>query len=235
MKFSMRVVFSLTALYLALSALAFAGDDAHLYIVHGIPGRDVSASLDPTLPVDVLLNDDVCTERGIAFGAVVGPLTLPPGQYNLKISPANPFVPCSNSPLVDSNVTLKAGQNLSAVAALDDKGQPTVFTFENNLASVAEGRARIILTNAADAPVLQVILEVVGSNQKYTYNVSPGKTIVATLPADPYTIQVESNGTILIPFQPLTLPSVSAILIYTTGLASNGSLTLVTKTVKDVI
>ena len=235
MKFGMRVVCSLAALYLALSTLAFAGDDAHLYIVHGIPGRDVSASLDPTLPVDVLLNDDVCSERGITFGAVVGPLTLPPGQYDVKISPANPFVPCSNSALVESDVALKAGENVSAVAALDAKGQPAILTFGNNFSSVTEGDARIILSNAADAPVLQVILEVVGSNQKFTYNVNPGKTVVAVLPANPYTIEVESNGSVLIPLQPLTLPSLSATLVYATGTASNGSLTLVTKTVKDVI
>jgi len=235
MKIHMRVVLSLFALYLSVGTLAFAADDAYLYIVHGIPGRDISASLDPSFPIDILLNDDVCVERGTTFGVVVGPLTLPAGQSDIKISPANSFVPCSNSPLVETNVALKAGDDVSAIAALDDKGHPTILTFVNDFKSVAENNARIALTNAADAPELQIILELVGGRQKYTYNVNPGKTVVATLPSDPYNIEVESNGTVLVPLQPLTLPSLSTTLVYAVGTASNGSVTLVTKTVKDVL
>ena len=235
MKVRTRVVSSLAVLCLALSPLTFAADDAYLYIVHGIPGRDIASSLDPTLPVDVLLNDDLCIERGTTFGVAVGPLALAAGQYDLKISAANLFVPCSNSPIVETNVSLKAGENVTAAAALDEKGRPTVLTFVNDFSKVAESKARIVLTNAADAPVLQVILQVINSDQKYTYNVNPGKKVVATVPADAYTIEVEANGTVLIPAQPLTLPSVSATLVYAVGRAGNGSLALVIRMVRDVI
>jgi len=235
MKVCTRVVLSLTVVCLALSTLTFAADDAYLFIVHGIPGRDVAASLDPTLPVDVLLNDDVCAERGITFGTTVGPLALPPGQYDLKISPANVFVPCGNEPLAETNVAAEAGRNVTAIAALDGNGKPTVLTFANDFTSVAENQSRIVLSNTADAPEVQITLQVVNGNEKYTYNVSRGKKVVATLPANAYTIQVAANGTVAIPAEPLTLPSVSATLIYTVGRSSNGSLQLVTKTVKDVL
>jgi hypothetical protein len=228
-------VSSLIVLCLALSTLMFAAEDAHLYIVHGIPGRDVGASVDPSLPVDVLLNDDVCVERGTTFGIVSGPLSVPAGQYDLKISPANSLLPCSNPALIDSSVAVKSGESVSAIAALDEKGHPTVLTFVNNFAPVAEGKARIILTNAGDAPVLQVTLQSITSKQKFTYTVNPGGKTVATLPADNYDIEVESNGTVLVPLQPLTLPSLSATLVYAVGSASNGALGLVTKTVKNVL
>jgi len=235
MKIRIGVVLSLMVVCLAFSSLMFAADDAYLYIVHGLPGRDVSASLDPALPVDILLNNDLCIERGTTFGLVVGPLALPSGQYNLKMGPANPFVPCSESPIVDTDVSLKAGQDVTAIAALDEKGQPTVLNFVNDLASVAEGQARVTLTNAGDAPVLQVTLQVVNSKQKYTYNVNPGKAVDATLPANEYTIEVAAKDSLLIPPQPILLTSVSATLVYAVGRADNGSLALVTKTIRGVL
>ena len=40
MKLRTRIFMQLTALLLVLGISAFAADDAYLYIVHGIPGRD---------------------------------------------------------------------------------------------------------------------------------------------------------------------------------------------------
>jgi hypothetical protein len=234
MKVRTRVV-SLTVLCFALSALTFATDNSHLFIVHGIPGRDVAAHLDPTLPLDVLLNNDLCIERGITFGAMLGPLALAPGEYNLKVSQADLLVPCSGSPIAETNVSIVEDQNVSAVFALDEKGQPAIFSFANDLASVTQNNARIILTNTANAPELQITLQVVNSQQKYTYNVNPGKQVIASVPAGAYTIEVQANSTVLVPAQPLTLPSLSVNVVYAVGSASNGSLGLVTKTVKDVL
>jgi hypothetical protein len=236
MKVRTQAVLSLVVLCLAFSSQLFAADDAYLFIVHGIPGRDIAANIEPTLPVDVLINDDLCTERGLTFGSMVGPLRVPAGDYNIKVLQADLLVPCSGESIAEANITLKEGQNMTAVATLDEKGQPTVSTYLDDFSTVASGDARVILTNSADSPEVQVILQVVNSQQKYTYNVNPGKEVVATVPANAYTIEVESeSGTVLIPPQPLTLFPVSATLVYSTGEASNGSLALVTRTVKDVL
>jgi hypothetical protein len=137
--------------------------------------------------------------------------------------------------LIDSNVELKSGENASAVAALDEKGLPSLLNFVNDFASVAKNKARIILTNAADAPALKVTLQSVTTKEKFTYQVNPGAKDVTTLPSDLYDVEVEANGSIAVPFQPLPLPSVSTTLIYAVGSAGNGSLSLVTKTVRDVL
>ena len=78
----------------SLGANAFAAEDANLYFVHGIPGRDVAANAEPTFPVDVPINDEVCYLHGFTFGGTNGPLTVPPGEYD------------TNSPSVDSTVAL---------------------------------------------------------------------------------------------------------------------------------
>jgi len=231
MKSSMRVVLSFAALYFALSSLAFAGD-GYLFVANGIPGRAVSRFRDPNLPIDVLVNGDLCVFRDLDFANINGPLALPAGQYDVKISSANAFVPCSNTAIAEGSITIEAGQNLTAISALDQNGKPTLLTFTNNLTPVAANDARVILANAADAPQLQFTFQ--AGSQKYMYNVNPGQKMVATIPAGAYDIEVEANGTVVVPSQPLPLPSLSAVLVYSVGSASNNSVVLITKTIKDV-
>ena len=72
----------------------------------------IIAGLERQTSGDVLINDESCSVRGLAYGAIQGPLTFVPGTYDVKISVANSLAPCSNAPIVDSNVTLESGQNV---------------------------------------------------------------------------------------------------------------------------
>ncbi|MDY6834084.1 MAG: hypothetical protein SVY53_04710, partial [Chloroflexota bacterium] len=76
------------------------GEQANLYVIHGINGSDLS--LDPALPVDVLVNDSICLLEGLTFQEVVGPVALDPGTYNIKIGLANSDNPCSNDPVIEA-------------------------------------------------------------------------------------------------------------------------------------
>src|ERR1019366_3380864 len=118
MKFRTRVVLQLAALLLALGASAFAANDAYLYIVHGIPGRDVADNLNPGLPIDILVNGKSCLVRGLTFGNTSGPLTLAAATYDVQISLSNTLEPCTNPVVIDAQVALTAGQNVSAVATI---------------------------------------------------------------------------------------------------------------------
>lgn len=66
MKLCTRVVLQLAALCFVLAAYGFAADDAYLYIVHGIPGRDMADNLNPGYPIDVL------SQRRVLPGAGTG-------------------------------------------------------------------------------------------------------------------------------------------------------------------
>jgi len=118
---------------------AYAAENTYLYFVHGWPGRDLATNADPGFPVDVLLNDESCYLRGFTFGNSNGPLSLPPGQYDIKISPANTMAPCTNTPLIESTVALESNQDVTAVLALDDSGVPLLSTFPNHLACSSRG------------------------------------------------------------------------------------------------
>ena len=150
-----RKVLFVSALCLALCAMSAAADDAFLYVVHGIPGRDIAPTANPGLPVDVLLNNDACVYRGILFGVNDGPLTLPEGTYDVKVSLANTLKPCSNAAVAESTVKLVAGSANTLVIALNN-GVPALETFVDDLTSVPAGQSRFLFAHAADSAAIEV-------------------------------------------------------------------------------
>ena len=232
MKKNIRLTLVLALLCAASSTASLASS---LYIVQGIPGRDYATVSDPAFPVDVLINDEVCYERGLAFGIIGGPLTLAPGSYDVKISIADSLASCTNSPLVDSTVKIDAEKDSSAVLALSSNGTPTLLTFTNNLTSVAANMGRVLFAQAADGSAVQVVLQNTTTLKLYTYTVQPGALLDVTLPADTYTVEVNQGTTTLVPSTTVVLSSQSAALLYAIGEVSNNTVSLVTKTIKDVL
>ncbi len=233
MKKCIRATFVLALLCAALSTAMLASDNAYLYLVQGIPGRDYSNSTDPQFPVDVLINDEICYEHGLAFGAIAGPLTLAPGSYDVKVSVANSLAPCSNTPLVDSTVTLESGKTVSAVLQLSS-GTPALTTYTEDFSSVSANDARILFANSATSPALQVIVQNTSTKKLYVYSVSPGALLDETLPAGHYEVEVNEGTSTLVPSTSVDLYSQAAIMFFAVGEASNNTVDLETKTIRNV-
>jgi len=225
----------LATLCFVLAAYGFAADNAYLYIVNGIPGRDIASNLNPTYPIDVLISG-VCQSRGLAFGIVDGPLSFSPGTYDVQLSEANTLAPCTNPAIIDSQVTLTGGTTMSAVAAVST-GQPSLMLFTDGLAKVTAGNARFVLSHAADAAGLQATLTQVGVTKPKTFTVTadPGKEGTITIPADTYLVQVVLTGsTTVLASETINMADQSVSLTYATGEAANNSVGLVNKTVQLV-
>lgn len=232
MKNRIRLTFALALLCSALSTASLASS---IYIVQGLAGRNVAEATDPAYPVDVLLNDEVCYVHGLAYGTISGPLTFFPGTHNIKVSIANTLAPCTETPFIDSNVTLEKRQDISAVITLDPNGKPALVTFVNNLTPVAAGMGRVLLAQAADAPALEVTLQNTSTNKVYKYTVNPGALLNVTLPAGSYNASISQGGTTFVSSAPVELFSRSATLLYTIGEATNNTLNLVSKNIRNVI
>ena len=235
MKHRICLTLGLALLCATLSTAALASENAYLYLVHGVPGLDYSTSTDPQFPVDVLLNDEVCYIHGLAVGTINGPLTLAAGTYDVKISIANTLAPCTNSPLVDSTITLNGGKNVSAVFTLTSTGTPTLETFTNAFNAVTANDGRVLFALPADSPAVQVILENTSTQKLYTYSVNPGALLNVSLPAGNYTVEVNEGTTTLVPSTTVVLSSQSVTMLFAIGEASNNTVTLLTKTIKNVI
>jgi hypothetical protein len=235
MKLRTRVVLQLATLSLALGASALAQNNAYLYIVHGIPGRDIAANLNPGLPIDISIGGK-CPTHGLTFGNTTGPYTLAPGTYAVQISPANTLAPCTNTPLIDSSVTLGPGANVSAVAAVSS-GQPAVLTFTDNFSPVASGDAHFVFVQSADAPTLQATLTQldVKSPKTYTLTANPDTEQGIFIPAGTYLVEVVASGTTtILTSQNISLPDQSATFSYAVGESANNSVGLVNRTIRDV-
>jgi hypothetical protein len=236
MKHRTRVVLQLAALLFVLGAFSFASSDAYLYIVHGIPGRDIADNLNPGFPIDILVNGKSCLVRGLTFGNSSGPFTLAAGTYDVQISMANTLSPCTNAVLIDSQVTLTPGESLSAVATISST-QPVVLQLTDNLGPVAPGNGRYILIDSADAPALQATLTQVGVKKPQTFTISanPGAQTAVGVPAGEYLVQITAVGsTTILTSQQIDLADQSVTLSYATGEELNNTVELVNRVIRDV-
>jgi hypothetical protein len=204
--------------------------------VHGIPGRDIADNLNPGLPVDILVNGKSCLVHGLVFGSTSGPFTLSAATYDVRISLANTLAPCTNPPLIDSQVTLTAGTSVSAVAAISG-GQPTLVNFTDNLSPIAPGNARFVFAQAADAPALQATLTQVNVKNPKTFTVTanPDAQASVVVPVGTYFVQiVAADSTAVLTSEQTGLADQSATFAYATGEAANNSVGLVSRTIRDV-
>jgi len=236
MKLRTRVVMQLATLCFVLAAYGFAADEAYLYIVHGIPGRDTGSTLSPAFPIDVLINGETCIPRNLAYGTVSGPYSLLPGTYDVVISDANTLAPCTNPPIVTSQVTLAGGTSVSAVAEVSG-GQPALVQFTDTLTPLGAGNARFAFAQTADAGTLETTLLQLNVTKPKTFTVtaSAGKQEAITVPAGTYLVQLYASGsTTVLASETIILSNQSATFAYAAGESSNGSLGLFSKTVLGV-
>jgi hypothetical protein len=235
MKLRTRVALQLASLFFALGLSAFASDNAYLYLVNGIPGRDVADNLNPGFPVDILIDGD-CLVRNLSFGNTAGPYSFSAGTYNVQISESNSLAPCTNAAVLTGQVTLASGASLSAVAALS-AGQSTLLQFTDNLTPVAPGNARFVIANSADAPALVAKLKQVDVKNPKTFTVtaSPDAQASVTVRAGIYLVQVyEAGNTTVLTSEQIDLSNQSVTFAYAAGVASNDSVSLIDRVVKDV-
>lgn len=232
----LRAILQLTALCLMLNLMGFAAD-ASLYVVHGVPGRDVATNVNPGLPVDILLNDEICVIRGLVFGSNIGPLTLPPGTYDVKVSPANSIFGCTNPPETESTVQLDSGSSWTLVLALSGNNSPSLLKFNDILSTLKVGQGRVTIANATGAGTLEVTLtQTVAKNPIVRkFSLASGAQSTFVLPIGFYSLQATANGA----SSPLvtgaaTSDNQSVNLVYMVGSTTNNSGTVVTRLIRDV-
>lgn len=223
---------TLLAAWAPVASAQSVASPATFLVVHGIPGRDVAATLDPVLPVDVLIAGKYCLLRGFTFGSIAGPFEVPAGSYPVAISLANPVAPCSNAVVISATVTLGAGTATSIVATLSSASGPTAEVFDDTLAAIPAGKQRLMAHHAADAPELQVsVSNVGGAPEKAQFDLFRGAERSALVSARPgFAVSISPVGSTAV-IGPVTVQpgNRGLALIYAVGSAKTGSATLISK------
>jgi hypothetical protein len=158
MKRKILVSLALVLLFALLAfAMVSAGDDAAVYVGHGIPGD--ALGLSQTLPVDVSLSGLGCLELdGLTFGEFAGPLDVAPGTYTATVFLADGASTCTGTPVITATATFSSSLNYTVFAHLDADGDPTATVFENDLSPIVPGSARLTVRHTAAAPAVDIAL-----------------------------------------------------------------------------
>jgi hypothetical protein len=199
---------------MARPAAAATADNGTVYVVHGVPG----------LNVDVYVNGKA-ELTGFKPGEVTGPLSLPPGSYDVAIRKAGEAA--TAAPAIDKKVVLPAGANVSLVAHLSAAGAPTLTAFANPVGGLANGKARLVVRHTAAAPAVDVLA---GGKPVFTGLTNPNQQTSDLAPGQvPAAVALAGTTKPVIGPADLTLKAGQATVVYAIGSAQDRTLQLVTQ------
>jgi hypothetical protein len=233
-----RAVFATLLTLAGPPAVAATSGSGSIVVVHGLPGRALGATVDPALPVDVLVNGSVCLLKNLTFGEIAGPFDLPAGAYQITISPANAVTPCANAAVIDAQVTLEPGkfdELVASVAATVDGPVPVLTVTPVNTIPLGPGTQRIVTVVTGDVPGATVTA-LPDSGVKPITLTTDSQSSTRTVPAAPgYTVSLRaSNGTAAGPVTVLNSGDQAVILVTVVGDATAGALNIVTRVLQAV-
>ncbi len=210
--------------------------DAYLYLVHAAPGRNVSATTNPALPVDVQVNT-TCVLKGVAFGDVSGPFTLPAGNYTLKVGPADTTTPCSRPAVLETTAMLQAGVTSFGVVSVTADHKFTGQFFQPALDPIPVGQSRVIIANLSDAALTASLTPPTNNPANSVSNIAPLTDQTVLAPSGPYTGAVFLAGTQTQTFGPIPVDLQSRNLYFyvLAGLTANNSIQVIGKVIQDVL
>lgn len=135
---------------LVLATTAFAASPAHaadgvkLSVLHAVPDLTVDVYVDGKRTLD-----------NFKPGTLAGPLDLAAGTYSVAITAAD--AKNDSDPAIGPvDLDLAAGGNYTAVAHLEEGGDPTATLFKNDTSPTAPGEGRLTVRHTAAAPAVDV-------------------------------------------------------------------------------
>jgi hypothetical protein len=134
-------------------------------IVHGLP----------RFTADIYVNGDLLLS-GFQPEEATDPMELPAGSYRVEIRDAG--APQDSPAALAADLEVPEGKDLSVIAHLDENGNPTVSVFDNEVARIPPGRARLLVRHQAAAPPVNV-----QANGDTLFAVSSGEQVQRALVA----------------------------------------------------
>lgn len=184
----------------------------------------------PNIVVDVYANGEVLL-TDFEQGALTDPVTLPEGEYDLKLVNAGDG-PDGEALLSADDFPVPAGENLTVVAHLNADGEAIITPFVNNNADIAAGEARLTVRHIAAAPNVDVRADgdVVFSNLA---NPEQAETDVpaGTVTAD---VTLAGQSDVAIGPEELALEEGVNTIVYAWGNADGGELALAVQMIDGI-
>jgi hypothetical protein len=230
------IVFAAAGVLLSLPAAAQSR--AEVFVVHGIPGADVSGA-PRDLPVDVSVNG-ACALPNFRYGQIVGPLQFNPGTYRVAVHfPATGS--CTSAAVIGpADIPLFAGENSTLLAHLTGTGTLTASKFVNDLRPTLSSRARVVLHHTANAPAVDLYLTTQFGNALATRGLATsvvnGETATVPVAGQNTQLAITAAGNTAAAYGPvgLGLQPNRLYLLYVVGSLANNSLNVIAKDVSEL-
>jgi hypothetical protein len=227
-----------TLAFILIAAPAVAQTHAEVFVVHGIPGQDVSGA-PRDLPVDVSVNG-ACALPNLRYGQIVGPLSFTAGSYTVAVHfPATGS--CTSAAVIGpARIPLVAGESATLLAHLTGNGSLTASKFVNDLRTTGASRARVTVHHAANAPAVDVYLTTQLGNALATRGLATamvnGETTTLPVAGSSQQFAITAAGQTAAAFGPvgLNLQASRAYLLYVVGSLANNSLGVIVKDVSEL-
>ena len=168
----------LTAAVLALAGItispSYAANDTEVYIVQGLPGKNLDIDID---------GNSVAT--GVKTAAVAGPFKVKPGHRMVTFSE-------NGTTVLENSFSIKEGSKADIVAHLpaSSSGDPLVTVYKYDEVKVPNGKALLVVSHVAAVPPADIRV----NGQVLFANIANGESLQLVVPVATYKVSIVPTG-----------------------------------------
>ena len=165
---------------------SYAANDTEIYIVQGLPGKNLDVAIDgESVAVDV------------KTAAVAGPFKVEPGSRMVTFSE-------DGTTILENTFSIKEGSKADIVAHLpaSSSGDPLVTVYKYDSVKVPKGKAQLVVSHVAAVPPADILV----NGQVLFANIANGESLELVVPVATYKVSiVPSKETEPVFFGPVSL------------------------------
>jgi hypothetical protein len=163
---------------LALAGVAitpsYAANDTEIYIVQGLPGKDLDVAI-----------DGESVAEGVKTASVSGPFKVKPGSRMVTFSE-------NGKTVLENTFSIKEGSKADIVAHLpaSSSGDPLVTVYKYDAVKVPEGKAQLVVSHVAAVPPADIRV----NDQVLFANIANGESLQLVVPVATYKVTIVPTG-----------------------------------------
>lgn len=168
----------LAAGVLALAGLtispSYAANDTEIYIVQGLPGKDLDVAI-----------DGESVAEGVKTADVAGPFKVEAGSRMVTFSE-------NGTTVLENTFSIKEGAKADIVAHLPEasSGDPLVTVYKYDAVKVPQGKALLVVSHVAAVPPADIRV----NDQVLFANIANGESLQLMVPVATYKVSIVPSG-----------------------------------------
>jgi Domain of unknown function (DUF4397) len=153
---------------------SYAANDTEIYIVQGLPGKNLDVAIDgESVAVDV------------KTAAVAGPFKVEPGSRSVTFSE-------DGATVLQNTFSINEGSKADIVAHLpaSSSGDPLVTVYKYDSVKVPKGKAQLVVSHVAAVPPADIVV----NGQVLFANIANGESLELVVPVATYKVSIVPEG-----------------------------------------